>query len=597
MRLTVGRKLFVSVFLVSLFTIALITGLTTWSLRQGFSSYLARAELSRQDVLVKRLEDVFAARGNWTLFKDNGDAWRLFLQPERLSEINFDLLNGFGPFFNEDVWSGPDHAKLDGEASPLLVQFVPERPSATPQPRDADRRAPQSALDDCRGRQEGDEVWHRTRDGILRSTCLPSPEGLVARPNRSIQSQGQTQGRQPSSETSPVPANRATTPPPVTSMPRPVVPEKIAEPETAEVIQARRFVLMDQEGRYLAGMRAQATDAVVARPLKYDGKTIGQLGVVVTAASSAMDQSFLDHSIEVVLVVAVGALLLSLLAALALARHFTSILRQVTLGTRRLASGEYATRIAGDRRDEFGELVRDFNRLAHALEQHENNRRLWVAQTSHELRTPIAILRAHVEALLDEVRAPNRQEFEVLHKETLRLGKLVTDLNDLARADSGALAFKKETVELVGLLNETLEVFAARLRARAIRCDMTCDERAFIFGDAGRLRQLFANLFENVLRYTDQGGTLRVTVHCRAPLVEVYFEDSEPGVEPSALASLFDPFFRTEGSRQRETGGSGLGLAICKSIVTAHEGTIEAFPSELGGLKLRITFGLLEGQA
>lgn len=614
MRITVGHKLFLSVLLVSLIVIALIVGLTTWNLRQGFSTYLAQAELNRQGGLVKRLEDVYAARGNWALFKDDPAAWTSFIQADRVSNLT-DPKVQFERHAALDDWEASQRAALSSSQHAMFVriQFAQGNPNAgggsepsqrTPAPpSDPNRRATQSAYDDCRGKIEGDEVWHRTRDGILRSTCLRSPEGLVARPNRTNQSQG----RSPSngSGNAPNPTQRPSAPsqsPPVSATsPQSIqaVPEKILapEPETAEMIAARRYVLMDREGRYLAGMRAAATDTVVVRVLMNEQKVVGQLGLVVTAAATAMDRSFVDHSFEVVLIVAVLALIVSMLAALLLARHFTSILRQVTLGTRRLASGEYTARIAGERRDEFGDLVRDFNRLAHALEQHENNRRLWVAQTSHELRTPLSILRAHIEALIDEVRAPSRVEFEVLHKETLRLTKLVGDLNDLARADSGALAFKKEAVEVISLLDDSANAFSDRFAARRLTIERAYVVQALVFADASRLRQLFANMFENALRYTDAGGVIRLQTKIVATSIEICIEDSAPGVEATSLASLFDPFFRTDSSRQRETGGSGLGLAICKSIVMAHEGSIEAFESELGGLKLCVTFPLLEVSA
>jgi two-component system sensor histidine kinase BaeS len=592
LRFTVGHKLFISVLLVSLIVIALVVGLTTWNLRQGFSTYLAQAELNRQSGLVKRLENVYAARGNWFLFKDDPATWLNFIQADRVSQ-HVDPKVGVERLAARDDWEASQLVRqsISQEASFVRVQFTQGNPNAATDSGssqrasapsvDPNRRAPQSAFDDCRGKNEGDEVWHRTRDGILRSTCLSSPEGLVARPNRSVQNQGR-------SSSAPI------TPPPSSQ----VAPEKllVPEPETAAMIAARRYVLMDREGRYLAGMRATATDTVVTRVLMNEQKPVGQLGLVVTAASSAMDRSFVDHSIEMVLIVAVLAFVVSMLAALLLARHFTSILRQVTLGTRRLASGEYTARIVGERRDEFGDLVRDFNRLAHALEQHENNRRLWVAQTSHELRTPLSILRAHIEALIDEVRPPSRAEFEVLHKETLRLTKLVSDLNDLARADSGALAFQKEAVDVISLLDESANSFADRFVARRLKIERSYGGEALVFGDASRLRQLFANIFENALRYTDAGGVLRLRTHTVAASIEILIEDSAPGVEATALASLFDPFFRTDISRQRETGGSGLGLAICKSIVMAHEGSIDAFASELGGLKLRVSFPLLEAK-
>ena len=633
MKLTVGHKLFLSVLVVSLIVIALIVGLTTWNLRQGFSTYLAQTELNRQSGFVKRLEDVYAARGNWTLFKDDPAAWTRFIQSDRVSHQAdpHDSQAGKAVSVAPDDWEASQAVSAHAvqEATFVRVQFTRNdqgtavtgaeprsRPPAPPE--DQNRRAPQSAYDDCRGKNEGDEVWHRTRDGILRSTCLSSPEGLVARPNRSTQNQGRSSSseavnpsgssQRPNGSTQrPVPA---APPVQVSPAPLPIViptapqpsaapPEKTvtSEPETAEMIAARRYVLMDRDGRYLAGMRAAATDTVVTRVLMNEQKPVGQLGLVVTAAATAMDRSFVDHSIEMVLTVAVLALMVSMAAALLLARHFTSILRQVTLGTRRLASGEYSTRITGERQDEFGDLVRDFNRLAHALEQHENNRRLWVAQTSHELRTPLSILRAHIEALIDEVRAPSRAEFEVLHKETLRLTKLVSDLNDLARADSGALAFKKEAVEIVSLLEESASAFVDRFAARRLNVERIYSETALVFGDASRLRQLFANIFENALRYTDAGGVVRLQVKLLKTSVEICIEDSAPGVESTALASLFDPFFRTDSSRQRESGGSGLGLAICKSIVMAHEGSLEAFASDLGGLKLRLTFPLLEANA
>jgi len=641
LRLTVGHKLFLSVLLVSLSVIALVVGLTTWNLRQGFSNYLAQAELNRQNDLVKRLEAVYAARGNWALFKDDPAAWTSFIQADRVSD-SANPQERVERHASIDDWEASQQIAVRSlQQVPLVrTQFTQGDSRPSVQQADPNRRAPQSAYDDCRGKKDGDEVWHRTRDGILRSTCLMSPEGLVARPNRTTQSQGRSSSGEssnlPNTAARPSAPTQRSVPPasePIASPPRPaappensaaqpappaqstpaqsppvlstpsqviqVAPEKTLtpKPETAEMIAARRYVLMDREGRYLAGMRPGATDTVVTRVLMNEQKPVGQVGLVVTAAATAMDRSFVDHSIEMVLIVAVLALMVSMLAALLLARHFTSILRQVTLGTRRLASGEYTARIVGERRDEFGDLVRDFNRLAHALEQHENNRRLWVAQTSHELRTPLSILRAHIEALIDEVRAPSRAEFEVLHKETLRLTKLVSDLNDLARADSGALAFQKEAVDVISLLDDSANAFSDRFASRRLTIERIYAGEALVFGDASRLRQLFANIFENAVRYTDAGGVVRLQTKIVATSIEICIEDSAPGVEVTALASLFDPFFRTDSSRQRDTGGSGLGLAICKSIVLAHEGSIDAFASELGGLKLSLRFPLLEASA
>ena len=650
MKLTVANKLFLSVLSVALFVIALIVGLAGWSLRQGFSNYLTQTELNRQELLVKRLQEIYAARGNWDLFTDAETSWQKFVESILLQEQELPPIKAGQRSLNSQTIA---QARLLSLASLTisavdtpgfnLVQLAQNSNQRPLNERDdPGRRPPPNAFQDCRGKSEGDTVMHSTPDGLLRATCENSPEGLVARPNRSGQDMRRPpdlpSGLQPaspksvpsnptppnqnqpnqtprsSSTPSSVPPRSPLTPPSPRFIPKPS--EAVLPPPPKEEVQkapaaveplrvvnelerpltvlAKRFILLDRTGEQIAGVRLNMSDKVLSRPLMHDGKLIGQLGIVVTASSSVIDQAFIDHSLQMLFIVAGVAFLLSVLASLWMAGHVKSILRQITLAARRLASGEYSIRVESARSDEFGDLVRDFNRLAHALEQHESNRRLWVAQTSHELRTPVSILRAHIEALLDGVRTPGRQEFEVLLKETMRLAKLINDLNDLARADSGALAFQKRPVDLTVLIHEMISSFSDRFEKQQIKISTQLTETAFVFGDASRLSQLFANVFENTLRYTDAGGQISILIHIKDHSVVLVLEDSAPGVESTVLASLFDPFFRTEQSRHRESGGSGLGLAICKSIVSAHEGTIQAEHSKLGGLKLTITLPCLE---
>lgn len=629
MKLTVGNKLFMGVLSVTIFVIALIVGLAGWSLREGFSNYLTQTELNRQEMLVNRLQEIYAARGNWDLFKKDPQAWSRFVESVLQQEQQLIV-----PPVKTGTLTVPD--QLVGNISlihltSMLISTV-DMPGVLPQqiaqysgvgsqlPRaDSERQPPPNAFQECRGKSEGDEVMHRTPDGLLRAICMRSPEGLVARPNLPDNSQRRLSEPPPRrAESAPrtaVPARQEVpkrTPPAPSVLVKPIesddpskktsppqateLPTKIPEtkPESPISIFARRFTLMDGQGEQIAGVPISIGNKVLMRPLMHEEKVVGQLGLVVAASSNQIDRSFVDHSVRMLLIVSGFALLLSVFASLWMASHLKSILRKVTLATRKLASGEYSVRIESDRRDEFGDLVRDFNRLAHALEQHENNRRLWVAQTSHELRTPVSILRAHIEALADGIRRPGPQEYQVLLKETLRLAKLINDLNDLARADSGALAFQKNPVELTGLIQEMIDSFSDRFIKHHLRLVPDLCDPVYVFGDSSRLKQLCANLFENALRYTDAGGEVSVQVRQIGTSVEWCTQDSLPGVEPTLLASLFDPFFRTDQSRQRETGGSGLGLAICKSIVHAHEGVIQADHSSLGGLKILITLPKLE---
>ena len=159
-------------------------------------------------------------------------------------------------------------------------------------------------------------------------------------------------------------------------------------------------------------------------------------------------------------------------------------------------------------------------------------------------------------------------------------------------ADAGALAYHKRPTDLPECLNAVAGAFADRLAGRQLHLQLQLPGHAELLADPDRLRQLFHNLFENSLRYTDPGGTLRIRCRQTPQALELDWEDSAPGVTPEQQAHLFDRFYRADSSRRRAAGGSGLGLAICREIVLAHGGDILAEPSELGGLALHLTFPL-----
>ncbi len=239
--------------------------------------------------------------------------------------------------------------------------------------------------------------------------------------------------------------------------------------------------------------------------------------------------------------------------------------------------------------DEVGQLARDFNQLAFALERNERMRREFMASISHELRTPLAVLRGELEALEDGVRALDAMSLRSLQQEVGLLNKLVADLYELSLADVGALTYRKSPVDLIELLQLSLAGAAGRCRERGLSLEMTVPERTRpVLADAGRLQQLFGNLLENSLRYTDSGGRLRIEVVQDGAGIGVDWMDSGPGVPDAELSRLFERFYRAEASRRRASGGSGLGLAICRSIAEAHGGTLEARRSPLGGLWLHL---------
>jgi two-component system sensor histidine kinase BaeS len=228
----------------------------------------------------------------------------------------------------------------------------------------------------------------------------------------------------------------------------------------------------------------------------------------------------------------------------------------------------------------------------------------WLADVAHELRTPLAAMRAEIEALQDGVRQFDDRTALRLHRQVMRLGQLVDDLRSSMREPephgphaSGA-AFAP--IYPLALLAEAVEMMRGRFAQRGLVLDSSglgaLAVQPAVDGDAPRLHQVFMNLLENSLDYTDPGGSLRLGAATEgsgaAARLLIRFDDSAPGPLASEMPRLFDRLFRGEASRSRETGGSGLGLSICRTLVEAHGGAIDASPSPLRGLRILITLPL-----
>jgi two-component system, OmpR family, sensor histidine kinase BaeS len=296
---------------------------------------------------------------------------------------------------------------------------------------------------------------------------------------------------------------------------------------------------------------------------------------------------------------AVGMVLIVIIISFPLARRLVRPIRAMAAATHDIASGKYSTRISFSSADELGQLARDFNAMALTLEKHEKERRQWVADISHELRTPIAVLQGEIEALLDGIHTATPETIGSLHAETMRLKRLVEDLYQISLSDLGALTYRKENLDLLEVLGDSLESYRAKFSRKGIylKENIYRESKVTIFADRERLKQLFANLLENSWRYTDPGGALEIRITVSGDFITIEFQDSQPGVSAQDMERLFERFYRVEGSRNRSSGGAGLGLTISKKIVDAHEGIISAHPSALGGLLIRICLPVFGGHA
>lgn len=355
-----------------------------------------------------------------------------------------------------------------------------------------------------------------------------------------------------------------------------------------------RFFLLDA-GKQPLFAPAGIPGNVKLKPLHHHDRIIGYVGFLPRQRlSDKLQVRFLKEQQLALALVGGVVLLLAAGFSLPLANRLVRPIKALAAASGRLAAGEFSTRVHVTTTDEIGHLARDFNALALTLEKNEQARRQWVADISHELRTPLAVLRGELEALQDGIRNTTPESINSLHGEVLRMGRLVNDLYQLSLSDLGALTYRKEEVDLAQLLVTTLSSYRPEFAAKNIdlAADILSETALMVFGDPERLRQLFANLLDNSLKYTDPWGKLEIRLACRDELVTIDIEDSAPGVPERELEKLFDRLYRVEASRNRSTGGAGLGLAICRNIVEAHAGTITAHTSPLGGVWIRIVMPL-----
>ena len=383
-------------------------------------------------------------------------------------------------------------------------------------------------------------------------------------------------------------------PPPPDGMHPPDRPENNASPPP-DVLPphlahqfSRRLYLLDANKARLIGPDTVPADAEII-PLHHQGIVIGYLGLrPQTTFDSLLHKGFLHEQRYAFGIIATVVLLLSAGLALLLATRLVRPLKNITEATHVLAQGTYSIRVPVDSHDELGQLAADFNALALSMAHNEGTRRKWVADISHELRTPLTFLRSQVEAILDGVRQPTTESVTAIHHEIMRFSRLVDDLYQLSLSDVGAQTYRKNEVAVSEVIQQAVSIISPEFSAKNITLHHEAADNGTVYGDAERLRQLFGNLLDNSLKYTDPGGELRIKIWKECDKVLIDVQDSAPGVADEELARLFERLYRVESSRSRATGGAGLGLAICRNIVEAHEGTITAKQSPLGGLLIRI---------
>ncbi|PKO15251.1 MAG: two-component sensor histidine kinase [Chloroflexi bacterium HGW-Chloroflexi-10] len=275
--------------------------------------------------------------------------------------------------------------------------------------------------------------------------------------------------------------------------------------------------------------------------------------------------------------------IIALLLALVLSALLIKPIKSLVSGAGELARGNLAHRVSVKQPRELAMLGNAFNHMAESLERAERNRRAMTADIAHELRTPLSVQRAQLEALQDGIYPLAMENIEPVFAQNLLLTRLVNDLRTLALADADVLNLEKRRISPYQLVVDTTARFQAQAAEKRINLQAAGIENLCVEADPERLQQVLHNLLHNGLRHTPENGWMRFELGRDGNEMTLTIRDSGPGIPEESLPFIFDRFYRADKGRDREQGGSGLGLAIARQLVEAHGGSLTAANHPEGG--------------
>ena len=312
--------------------------------------------------------------------------------------------------------------------------------------------------------------------------------------------------------------------------------------------------------------------------LRVDNQDIGILYPAALFSDTFMqlEQNFVKSTMVAVVKGAFFTSLFAIIIGMALSIHIVHPVRELTRAAKRMAKGNFEEPLPIYSTDEIGDLSRSFNTMAQEIEHGIEMREQMMADTSHELRTPLTVLASKLEFSLEQNKPLETEEIVVLYDEVIRLKGLVNELQDLSKLEAGHAVLDKTLIKFADYFEDFAVLLDAEAESRNMTLEVNLKEAPeYCYADPKRLKQIVLNLVNNAFRYTPEGGT--VTIIAKEQDGDFLFsvQDTGMGIAPEDVNKIFDRFYRTDRSRDRESGGSGLGLAITKALVDAHGGWIK----------------------
>jgi two-component system OmpR family sensor kinase/two-component system sensor histidine kinase BaeS len=330
-------------------------------------------------------------------------------------------------------------------------------------------------------------------------------------------------------------------------------------------------------------------------PLIVDGKTVGYLlpqEDSYAQENAQFEERFLERINAASLAAAAISGSVALVLALLLAYFLIQPVNVLIGATEKIAHGDLSYRVAIKKPKELARLGATFNAMAGELEQADLRRKNLTSDIAHELRTPLAVQQAHLEALADGVFALTKENLDPIQEQNSLLTRLVEDLRLITLADAGELQMDLQPVDMRALVSSVVEQFSAKAKEKLIAIQTDLQACRTVQADPQRLQQILHNLLQNAVRYTPEKGVITIQVACSQHKLTCSVRDAGPGIPLASLPFIFDRFYRAERARAKADGGTGLGLAIARNLAQAHGGSLTARNHPQGGAEFILTLPL-----
>jgi signal transduction histidine kinase len=337
-------------------------------------------------------------------------------------------------------------------------------------------------------------------------------------------------------------------------------------------------LLLAQTLVLLAGAATTWVVAVVVGPPLFR-EHLHRAGVAAMSSEQMHAEQAYTYATAISIAVALGV---SALAALMVTWYFSRRVQrsvtEVSLAAGAVADGRYDYRVSPPKLgDDFDSLARAFNQMADRLQSVDTTRRRMFGDLAHEIRTPVSVLQAYLEAVEDGVKVLDRDTISMLRDQAYRLVRFSDDVAALAQAEESHAAISPASVAPGALIDGAVSAVADRFAAKGVTLSSHADSgMPAVWADPHRLGQVLANLLDNALRHTARGGRVEISATTQRDEIAISVSDDGDGIAAEHLPHVFERFYRVDAARDREHGGAGIGLAIAKALVEAHQGHITA---------------------